>query len=74
VKIFRTGEILSEKFRTENPAVLAFEETSICLPRKEELSGSEDDKRENAAEHHGEDERRTQGSKDFFEEGFHGSS
>ena len=45
MEILRAAEVLSEKFRAENPAVLALDEASIGLAREEELSGAEDDQR-----------------------------
>ena len=59
MEILRAAEVLPEKFRAENPAVLALNEASIGLAREEELSGAEDDQRKGTAQQDGEDKRRT---------------
>ena len=59
MEILRAAEVLAEKFRAENPAVLALNEASIGLAREEELSGAEDDQRKGTAQQDGEDKRRT---------------
>ena len=72
MEIFRAAEILPETFRTQNSAVVAFDQAAVGLARKKELSGTEDDQGKNATKQDGEDKRRTNGNENFIEKSFHG--
>jgi hypothetical protein len=71
-KYFAALKFCPEKFRTENSAVVAFDEAAVGLAGKKELPDAKNDQRKDAAKQHGENHRCTQGNEGFFEKCIHG--
>ena len=69
MKVFRPGEILSEPFRANDPAIAAFDQAAIGLVREEQLAGSPDDNWIDAAENDCEKKRREDRPGGFFNDG-----